>query len=67
MLDVVEKSIVDAIIQQKDVFIALHNAQSQIIMQLYDSTQTTIEREHEKTRELVIRESQRKFQGIFKA
>jgi hypothetical protein len=66
-LDMVEKSIVDAIIKQKDVFVALHNAQSQMMLQLHDSIQATIEQELEKTHELIIRESQKKFQGISEA
>jgi hypothetical protein len=64
-LDSVEKSIIDAIIQQKDVFIALHDAQNNVIIQLHDSTQGTIQQQHEQTRELVIRESA-KFQSISK-
>jgi len=63
-LDAVEKSIIDAIIQQNDVFVALHNAQNNIMIKLHSRTQVKIEREHEQTRELV-RESA-KLQSISK-
>ena len=57
-LDVIEKTIADAIIQQKDIFDAFH-------IQLHQNTQDAIKHEHGKTRQVIIDTSEKRIQGRF--
>jgi len=63
-LNETEKKVADAIIQQKDVFVAFHDAQNKLMIELHQSTQTTVKHEHEKTLQVVVSVSQKSIQGI---
>jgi hypothetical protein len=54
-LDLKTKKIVDAIIKQKDVFLAAHDAQLSLMQSLHDDTVTNIVDQQEITRHGIVR------------
>lgn len=59
-----EKVILDAIIQQTDVFSALHNAQSKLHRETQLMVRSAIERDGTKTREFVSEAFQKSWMSI---